>query len=332
MTENLLDIENLRVYFHTSEGVVPAVDDVSFSVPRGKTIGIVGESGCGKSVMSLSILQLLTARTAKIEEGSSIRLNDRELLDLPKKELRKIRGNQVSMIFQDSMTSLNPIMSIGKQMAEPFILHQGMTKSQAREASLALLKKVGISEPQKRLRQFPHEFSGGMRQRIMIAMALSCKPQLLIADEPTTALDVTTQAQIMALMKNLKENIDTSILLITHDMGVVADMADEILVMYTGKVVEKADKRSIFKDPLHPYTQGLLSSIPNIFEEAESLTSIKGAVPNLLHMPKGCSFCDRCPFAKEICRKKKPELYQVGERQVRCFRYCPGAWEGEENG
>lgn len=321
MSEKLLEVSGLRVYFHTDAGVVPAVDGVSFSVDKGKTLSIVGESGCGKTVTSLSILQLLTTKTGKIEDGSSIKLKGRELVGISKKELQNIRGNEIAMIFQDSMTALNPVMTIEKQMIEPFMLHQHMSKKEAKKQAVEMLKKVGIPSPEARIKEYPHQLSGGMRQRVMIAMALSCNPEILIADEPTTALDVTIQAQIMQLMRELKANVDAAIILITHDLGVVADMADDILVMYTGRVMEYADKRSLFKDPLHPYTEGLLASIPKLNEEKDELYAIKGSVPNLLDMPAGCSFYERCPYAKEMCAQKCPDLYSVGQRKVRCFKY-----------
>lgn len=322
MSSTVLEVKDLRVSFHSDNGIVPAVNGVSFSLENGKTLGIVGESGCGKSVTSLSILQLLNSKTAVIEPGSSIKLDGQELIGLSKKELQKIRGNKISMIFQDSMTSLNPVMSIERQLIEPFMLHRGMNRSEAKAAALDMLRKVGIPAAEKRIKEFPHQLSGGMRQRVMIAMALSCNPRVLIADEPTTALDVTIQAQIMELMQQLKEETGTSIILITHDMGVVADMADDILVMYTGKVVERADKRSIFKQPLHPYTRGLLASIPRLDRDVDSLHTIAGTVPDLRDLPPGCAFCARCPEAMTRCASEQPDMYQADSQYVRCLKYA----------
>lgn len=318
----LLEVKDLRVSFHTDRGVVQAVNGVSFTLENGKTLGIVGESGCGKSVTSLSILQLLPSKYAVIEPGSSIKLNGQELIGLDKNEQRNIRGNKISMIFQDSMTSLNPVMSIERQMIEPFMLHQGMKRKEAAEAALEMLRKVGIPAPEKRIKEYPHQLSGGMRQRVMIAMALSCKPQVLIADEPTTALDVTIQAQIMELMQKMKEEMGTAIILITHDMGVVADMADDIMVMYTGKAVESGDKRAIFKNPQHPYTKGLLASIPRLDRDENSLYTIAGTVPDLRALPSGCAFSNRCSVAEEICSLKQPDMYMVENRLVRCLKYA----------
>lgn len=325
MSSTVLEVKNLRVSFHTDSGIVQAVNGVSFSLESGKTLGIVGESGCGKSVTSLSILQLLSSKSAVIEPGSSIRLNGQELIGLSKNELRTIRGNKISMIFQDSMTSLNPVMSIERQMIEPFMLHQGMKRKEAAAAALEMLRKVGIPAPEKRIKEYPHQLSGGMRQRVMIAMALSCRPQVLIADEPTTALDVTIQAQIMELMQKLKEETGTSIILITHDMGVVADMADDIMVMYTGKAVESGDKRAIFKNPKHPYTRGLLASIPRLDADEDSLYTIVGTVPDLRALPNGCAFSNRCPVAQESCSYTVPDMYEVEGRRVRCLMYAESA-------
>lgn len=325
MSSTVLEVKNLRVSFHTDNGIVQAVNGVSFSLESGKTLGIVGESGCGKSVTSLSILQLLSSKSAVIEPGSSIRLNGQELIGLSKNELRTIRGNKISMIFQDSMTSLNPVMSIERQMIEPFMLHQGMKRKEAAAAALEMLRKVGIPAPEKRIKEYPHQLSGGMRQRVMIAMALSCRPQVLIADEPTTALDVTIQAQIMELMQKLKEETGTSIILITHDMGVVADMADDIMVMYTGKAVESGDKRAIFKNPKHPYTRGLLASIPRLDADEDSLYTIVGTVPDLRALPNGCAFSNRCPVAQGSCSYTVPDMYEVEGRRVRCLMYAESA-------
>lgn len=321
MESTVLNVNNLKVGFWSDKELFYAVQDVSFSLQRGKTLGIVGESGCGKSVTCLSMLNLLSERNTKIDDESSVKIHDRELTEVSKKEMCRIRGNEIAMIFQDSMTSLNPVMTIEKQMMEPFIIHQNMKKKQARQKALEMLKKVGIPSPEAKMKQYPHQLSGGQRQRIMIAMALSCNPEILIADEPTTALDVTIQAQIVKLMKELQTNSGTSIILITHDMGIVAEMADEIMVMYAGNVVEKAEKRELFKNPMHPYTRGLLASIPSLSKSVDRLYTIEGVVPSLKKMPKGCRFCDRCPSAMTRCREENPELIHREGRMIRCFLY-----------
>lgn len=321
--ESLLHVENLKTQFTNRKGSVTAVDGVSFDVGKGEILGVVGESGCGKSVTSLSIMRLLPT-TGKVCSKSVIRLENQDLLSLSESDMCKMRGNRVAMIFQDPMTSLNPVMTIGKQMIEPLMIHQGMDKKTAWNHAVEMLTKVGITAPEQRMKEFPHQFSGGMRQRIMIAMALSCNPALLIADEPTTALDVTIQAQVLRLIRELRDDLGTAVVLITHDMGVVAEMADRILVMYAGKGVEYASTKTIFKKPLHPYTQGLLRSIPRLDEDVEELYTIKGHVPNQYDMPKGCRFCDRCPYAKEICRNEQPGQYHVGETLVSCWKYAEG--------
>jgi oligopeptide/dipeptide ABC transporter ATP-binding protein len=319
----LLEVSNLRTSFYTGDGLVRAVDGVSFSLEAGHTLGIVGESGCGKSVTSLSILKLLPARTARIEEGSSIKFNGEELITKSSREMYEIRGNKIAMIFQDSMTSLNPVLTIEKQMAESFIIHQKISRGEAARKAVEMLRKVGIPSPELRIKQYPHQLSGGMRQRVMIGMALSCNPDLLIADEPTTALDVTVQAQILDLMRKLKQDFNAAIILITHDMGVVAGMADYILVMYSGYVMEYAAKKALFTRPLHPYTEGLLESIPRLDRNAGELHIIKGVVPDLSNLPPYCVFADRCPYARGICFKDRPDLYAVEGGEVRCFRYAP---------
>ncbi len=329
MSEPILEVKNLKTGFYTKTGFYNAIEDVSFTVDRGKTLGIVGESGCGKSVTCLSVLKLLPGRTAVVDRGSSVRLHQEELTTKTGKEMCRIRGNEIAMIFQDSMTSLNPVMTVGRQMIEPFMIHQKMTKAEAKKKALMMLEKVGIPSPEAKMRQFPHQLSGGQRQRVMIAMALSCNPEILIADEPTTALDVTIQAQILRLMRELQEKSGTAIILITHDLGVVAEMADEIMVMYAGSVVEKADKRELFLNPLHPYTRGLLASVPSLSRETESLHSIKGVVPSLQDMPEGCRFCDRCKEAMSVCRTKNPELTDKNGRKVRCFLYEDKEGRGE---
>ena len=318
--DSLLKVEGLQVQFQTKKGVNTSVDGVSFSIGKGEILGIVGESGCGKSVTSLSILQLL-GTNAKISQGS-IKLSGRELLGLSEEEMCKIRGNEIAMIFQDPMTALNPTLTIGEQLIEPLVIHQGYSKADARKEAVEVLKKVGIAAPEKRMKEYPHQLSGGMRQRVMIAMAVSCAPKLLIADEPTTALDVTIQAQILELMLELRQNMETAIILITHDMGVVAETADNILVLYAGKVVEYGSVKDIFNAPKHPYTQGLLSSIPPLQEDVEELNTIEGTVPAPGQMPAGCRFGPRCPHAGEHCRREQPGLYPVECALVSCFQYA----------
>ncbi len=318
--DSLLKVEGLQVQFQTKKGVNTSVDGVSFSIGKGEILGIVGESGCGKSVTSLSILQLL-GTNAKISQGS-IKLSGRELLGLSEEEMCKIRGNEIAMIFQDPMTALNPTLTIGEQLIEPLVIHQGYSKADARKEAVEVLKKVGIAAPEKRMKEYPHQLSGGMRQRAMIAMAVSCAPKLLIADEPTTALDVTIQAQILELMLELRQNMETAIILITHDMGVVAETADNILVLYAGKVVEYGSVKDIFNAPKHPYTQGLLSSIPPLQEDVEELNTIEGTVPAPGQMPAGCRFGPRCPHAGEHCRREQPGLYPVEGALVSCFQYA----------
>lgn len=324
--DKLLEIKNLRTYFYTEDGVVPAVDGVSFYIKPGETLGVVGESGCGKSVTSVSILRLIPNPPGKIMEGSEIIFDGKNLLDLSEEDMQKIRGNEISMIFQEPMTSLNPVMKVGKQLCEVLILHQRMSKAKAREKAIEMLGLVGIPRPEGIVDEYPHALSGGMRQRVMIAMALACNPKLLIADEPTTALDVTIQAQILELMRKLKDNFNASVMMITHNLGVVAETCQRVIVMYAGKVVEEGDVYSIFEDPKHPYTKGLLKSVPSLEVKQQMLESIPGTVPNPLKMPKGCKFAPRCGYAMEICRKEEPPLSILGEeRTVRCFLY-----EGEE--
>ena len=320
---SLLSVENLQVQFQTKKGINTAVDGVSFSVEKGRILGIVGESGCGKSVTSMSILQLLSSN-ARIS-GGSIKLDGKELVGLPEKEMCKIRGNDIAMIFQDPMTALNPTLTIGNQLMEPIMLHQNCGKKEAWVRAVDVLKRVGIAAPEKRMKEYPHQLSGGMRQRVMIALAVSCEPRLLIADEPTTALDVTIQAQILELMCELREKMGTAIMLITHDMGVVAETADDVLVLYAGKAVEYGSIEDIFEKPKHPYTQGLLNSIPRLDEDVEMLNTIEGTVPAPGAMPAGCRFAPRCPYGKERCMKEKPGVYHVENSLVSCFRY-----EGEK--
>lgn len=317
---NILDIKNLMVNFYTDEGIVTAVDNVSFYVRVGETLGIVGESGCGKSVTSSAIMRLIE-KPGKIEEQSSIILDGKDILKLSNKELRKVRGNTVSMIFQEPMISLNPVFKIGDQICEILFLHQKISKKKAREKAIEMLKIVGIPRPEKVIDDYPHSLSGGMRQRAMIAMALACSPKLLIADEPTTALDVTIQAQILELMKNLKKDINASIILISHNMGVIAETCDRVIVMYAGQIVEEGDVHSIFKDPKHPYTIGLLKSIPFVNKRQDKLEAIPGVVPNPLNMPKGCRFAPRCRFASCECSIRVPQITEIDGRLVRCIQY-----------
>ncbi|MBI5302557.1 MAG: ABC transporter ATP-binding protein [Chloroflexi bacterium] len=318
----LLQVNNLKTFFYTSDGTVPAVDGVSFEIREGETLAIVGESGCGKSVTALSIMRLI-APPGKIINGE-ILFNGEDLVKLPDSALYAIRGSQISMIFQEPMTSLNPVFSVGDQIAEALIIHQGMTHEIALRRTIELLRQVHISEPEKRLKAYPHEMSGGMRQRIMIAMALACTPSLLIADEATTALDVTIQAQILELMKELKQNLGLAIALITHDLGVVAEMAQRVIVMYVGKIVEEADVVTLFQSPKHPYTRALLSSIPTLQTSSDQrLNVIKGNVPNLYRaLPPGCRFAPRCAFAFDKCREEDPPLIKTGSGQAaRCWLY-----------
>ena len=318
MAEEVLHVKNLKTYFHTENGVVPSVDDVTIQINKGETVAIVGESGSGKSVTSLSIMRLIDS-PGKIQ-GGQILFKGRDIVPISMKEMRQLRGNEIAMIFQEPLTSLNPVFTIGNQMAESIMLHLKKNKKEARELSIEMLKKVGIPRAEKVIDSFPHSLSGGMRQRVMIAMALSCNPKLLIADEPTTALDVTIQAQILKLMKELISEFDTSILLITHDLGVVAEMADRVVVMYAGQVVEETDVFTLFREPKHPYTKGLMDSTPKIHELKEELTSIPGTVPNPLHYPIGCRFMDRCPYAMQKCAEAQPELKEIlTSHKVRCW-------------
>jgi len=320
----LLQVKNLRTYFYTEAGVVKAVDGVDFEVYPGEVLGIVGESGCGKSVTSLSIMRLI-GQPGKIVEGEVI-FNGTDLLKIPESEMVKVRGNSISMIFQQPQSALNPVFRAGEQIGEVLNIHQDLGKEAGRKRAIELLKMVGIPEPERRAEAYPHELSGGQAQRVMIAMALACVPDLLIADEPTTALDVTIQAQILDLMRNLRENIGTSIILITHDLGVVAEMAERIAVMYAGQIVEQTDVRTLFKEPLHPYTQGLIGSIPILGKLKERLDVIPGSVPNLINMPPGCRFASRCRARIEnnlaICTEKEPDLIHATQGHlVRCWLY-----------
>jgi oligopeptide/dipeptide ABC transporter ATP-binding protein len=321
----LLSIKNLRTRFHIYEGIVTAVDGINLEVYRGETLGVVGESGCGKSVTALSILRLLASPPAEIQ--GEILFDGKNLLNMSLDEIRKIRGNSISMIFQEPMTSLNPVLTIGEQISEAIKLHQGLTHQEAWSKAVEMLRMVQIPSPEMRAREYPHKLSGGMRQRAMIAMALSCHPRLLLADEPTTALDVTIQAQIVELMERLKEEIRTSIVLITHNLGLIAEMAKRVVVMYMGKVVEEAPVEDLFLEPFHPYTHGLLESIPWIGRKIKTgrkqLQEIPGMVPSLLEIPEGCRFHPRCSRVMDICRKEEPILIRPKEgRQVLCWLWA----------
>ena len=326
MSDKLLEVKNLQTYFFTDDGVVKSVDDVSFSVDRGKTLGIVGESGCGKSITSLSIMQLVETPPGKIVGGEII-YEGENLLNKSKDEMRKIRGGEIAMIFQEPMTSLNPVFTVGQQIMEALMLHTDMDKAKAKERAIEMLKMVKIPLAEKRFNEYPHQLSGGMRQRVMIAMALSCNPKLLICDEPTTALDVTIQAQILDLINELKEKLGTSIMMITHDLGVIAEVADDDMVMYAGKIVEYGKADDIFESPKHPYTNGLMQCIPKLTDEDHTrLSVIPGMVPSFDQMPKGCAFCPRCSEAKKICEERMPELIKADGQMVRCFKYSD-EWE-----
>ncbi|QTD41063.1 ABC transporter ATP-binding protein [Sporosarcina sp. Te-1] len=316
--KSILHVDDLHTYFKTEHGVVPSVNGVSFQVKEGETLAIVGESGSGKSVTSLSVMGLIEA-PGKVEKGE-ILFAGKDLTAISKKEYRKLRGNEIAMIFQEPLTSLNPLFTVGNQLSESIKLHQKVDKKIAKVKSIEMLQQVGIPRAEKVYHSFPHVLSGGMRQRVMIAMALSCNPTLLIADEPTTALDVTIQAQILELMKKLAKEHQTAILLITHDLGVVAEMADNVVVMYAGQVVEYTDVFTLFSDPKHPYTKGLLDSTPKFYETEEKLESIQGTVPTPATMPHGCKFHPRCPYAMDICVAKEPELEErSADHKVRCW-------------
>ena len=317
---SVLEIRGLNSYFFTEKGVAPAVDGLDLDIPKGKIIGLVGESGCGKSMTAKSIMGLLKypGRVA----GGSIRFEDQDLTRLSDKELRKICGNDISMIFQEPMTSLNPVLKVGRQVRETLLVHNPtMSKAEAKQRVVEMFQRVGIPEAEKRYDCYPHELSGGLRQRVMIAMAMVCKPKLLIADEPTTALDVTIEAQILRLMKELRDETGMSVLIITHNMGVVAEICDYVYVMYAGKIMEQAETFELFDHTMHPYTKGLLDSIPRIGQNAERLHTIPGVVPNLLHLSQGCPFSNRCEYATDQCRTEKAQLHPVApDHQVRCFR------------
>ena len=323
--EELLKVNNLKTHFFTKKGVVPAVDGISITIPKSSIVGVVGESGCGKSMTAMSIMQLIQ-KPGKIIYGT-IELEEENLLNLTKSEMRKVRGNKISMIFQEPMTALNPVYTVGKQVQESVTIHHlEISKEDAKKLVLEIFQAVGIPEPERRYNSYPHQLSGGLRQRVMIGMAMVCNPKLMIADEPTTALDVTIEAQILTLMKNLQKERNTSILLITHNLGVVAEICDFVYVMYAGKVMEQANTFELFKNTCHPYTLGLLKSIPKISLEKQRLYNIKGVVPNLMKLPKGCRFCPRCDNVMPKCFVEEPPLYKVksviensGDHFVRCF-------------
>jgi peptide/nickel transport system ATP-binding protein len=322
----VLEVEDLRTWFDTRDGVVKAVEGLSFDLRPGEILGVVGESGCGKSITSLSIMQLVPTPPGRYASGA-IRFNGRDLLKLSPGEMRRIRGNEISMIFQDPMSSLNPVLTVGDQLTEAILLHQGLGEKAAMARASEMLDLVHIPEPAARLREYPHQLSGGMRQRVMIAMALSCNPTVLIADEPTTALDVTIQAQILALMEEIRDKLQTAIILITHDLGVVAEMADRVLVMYAGRKVEEADVIELFERPQHPYTRGLMRSVPRVtgaeVGAVERLSEIPGIVPALTNLPPGCVFADRCAFVTDRCRREYPPLVDRGGRHL------AACWESE---
>ena len=321
--ENVLEIRGLKSYFYTEKGIAPAVDDVDIVVPKGKIIGLVGESGCGKSMTAKSVMGLLKY-PGKVA-GGSILYDDQDLTKFKDKKLREYCGREISMIFQEPMTSLNPVLKVGRQVRETLLVHdRSINKEEAKAEVIKIFRNVGIPEPEKRYNAYPHELSGGLRQRVMIAIAMICKPKLLIADEPTTALDVTIEAQILRLMKQLRDETGTSILIITHNLGVVAEICDYIYVMYAGKIMEQAETFELFDNTVHPYTKGLLSSIPRIGMNPERLHTIPGVVPNLLHLPKGCAFSNRCELATDQCRMEKAELVEVSpDHFVRCFKEAP---------
>ena len=319
--EKLLEVKNLRTSFRTDAGKLYAVDDISFHIDRGETLCLVGESACGKSVSALSIMRLIPDPPGIIENGSIIYKNE-DLLKKPEKEMRQIRGNNIAMIFQEPMTSLNPVFTCGSQIMEAIMIHMNVDKKTAHEKTVEMLRKVEIPAPEQCFNKYPHQMSGGMRQRVMIAMALSCNPDLLIADEPTTALDVTIQAQILGLLDELQDEFNMGILLITHDMGVVAEVADRVAVMYAGQIVESGTVGEIFAQPSHPYTYSLLQSIPSLTITKDRLTTIAGTVPNPLNLPKGCRFNPRCFLADEDCLSSEPELIPIDNgRETRCFHY-----------
>ncbi|MBN1697105.1 MAG: ABC transporter ATP-binding protein [Spirochaetales bacterium] len=319
----ILEVRGLITSFKTEAGKINAVEDVGFSLRRGKTLGLVGESGCGKSVTALSVMRLLPKPAGTIEGGSVV-FDGEDLLRLPPDAMHRIRGKRISMIFQEPMTALNPIQRVGKQLDEVYLLHNpGVKKETAKERSVGLLKEIGLPDPEKRYTEYPHQLSGGMRQRVMIAMAISCEPEILIADEPTTALDVTIQAQILDIIRRLQETTGMSIIFITHDLGVIAEVCDDVVVMYAGKIAETASAVELFSNPRHPYTMGLLSSIPRLENERKiTLPVIEGRVPSLYELPEGCRFQNRCPYVMDICRKDPPPLFEMAENHYASCYYA----------
>lgn len=318
--EPVVSVEHLKLWFDNDFGSVQILNDINFEISKGETLGIVGESGCGKSVSSFSIIRLLKSPPARMQ--GKIMFKGQDILTLSERSMQKIRGKSISMIFQEPMTSLNPLFTIGDQLMEPFRLHQKLGRSEARKRAIEMLRMVRVSEPEQRIKEYPHQLSGGMRQRVMIAMALACRPELLIADEPTTALDVTIQAQVLQLMRELQEELGTAIAFITHDLGVINEMCDRVLVLYCGEMMEQADVKELFANPKHPYTQGLLSTLPKRGTGGK-LNTIPGSVPPAGHFPKGCVFSPRCQYATERCKNEKPEPVDMGNgHKVRCFRYA----------
>jgi oligopeptide/dipeptide ABC transporter ATP-binding protein len=328
LSDPILQVRDLQTHFKTDDGIVKAVDGVSFDLHKGETLGIVGESGSGKSVTNLSLMRLIASPPGRIV-GGEVLFHDEDLLKVSDNRMRQIRGNKISMIFQDPMTSLNPFLKVSTQLEETIRLHQGLSKRAARAQAVEMLSMVGIPKPEQRITNYPHQFSGGMRQRVMIAMALSCNPEILIADEPTTALDVTIQAQILEIIKRLADEMGTAVIMITHDLGVVAGMCDNVAVMYAGKVVEKGTAHNLFKEPKHPYTQGLIHSVPRLDQkQADRLFSIEGQPPNLIDLPDACPFYPRCEHAMEICTKKYPAAERISDsREVSCWLYKEKAAE-----
>ena len=324
MSDIVLEVRNLKTHFHTDEGVVPAVDGVDFTLKKGKTLCVVGESGCGKSVTAYTVMRLIPMPPGKVESGE-ILYKGKNLVKLTENEMRDIRGNEIAMIFQEPMTSLNPVYTIGNQIVEAIVLHQKVKPKEARQRAIKMLTKVGIPDAEIRIDEYPHQMSGGMKQRVMIAMALSCNPEVLIADEPTTALDVTIQAQILDLLQQLQSTEGMSILLITHDLAVVAEVADEVLVMYASRVVEKAGVVEVFQNPKHPYTQGLIKAIPQLGSRVDRLNEISGQVPKPQNYPEGCHFADRCPHVMDVCSQKDPGITETSaDHYVSCFLYEEG--------
>ena len=325
---HLLEVDDLKMYFHTGDGVVKAVDGVTYTLDRGETLGVVGESGSGKSVTAMTIMGLIEMPPGKIE-GGDVRYRGKSLLKMSEREMQQIRGNDIAMVFQDPMTSLNPVYTIGRQLGEGLRLHRGYTKEQATKRAIELLDMVGIPNPEQRVKDYPHQFSGGMRQRVMIAMALACQPSLLICDEPTTALDVTIQAQILQLIDRMREELGTAVMLITHDMGVVSEMADWVAVMYAGHLVEYTTAGELFTNPKHPYSIGLINSIPSMDDAVEKLYAIPGNVPMLNELPSGCPFHPRCPYAKDVCRTKCPHVSPLNgdeNHTVACWMFDSEEW------